>query len=143
VWDEHWFGSTTTLDMDVSALRRKLGESDGAPGRIMTLRGVAYSLRHHIETPHHRYRLVARRPPPRLGTDASRRGCATPDSGLQPSEDLERWRADLDALANRTTAFGPRNSLGGRVDVVDVVVLDLDVVPRQLREAVERASVSW
>jgi DNA-binding response OmpR family regulator len=45
VWDEHWFGSTKTLDMHVSALRRKLGESgdDGAtPSRITTLRGVGY-----------------------------------------------------------------------------------------------------
>jgi DNA-binding response OmpR family regulator len=29
VWDEHWFGSTKTLDVHVSALRRKLA---GAPG---------------------------------------------------------------------------------------------------------------
>lgn len=45
VWDEHWFGSTKTLDMHVSALRRKLGETseaDGRPSRITTLRGVGY-----------------------------------------------------------------------------------------------------
>jgi DNA-binding response OmpR family regulator len=42
VWDEHWFGSTKTLDMHISALRRKLGEPDGAPSRIVTLRGVGY-----------------------------------------------------------------------------------------------------
>jgi len=30
-------------------------------------------------------------------------------------------------------------SLGERVDLLDVVVPDLDLVPRQLREAVERA----
>jgi DNA-binding response OmpR family regulator len=42
VWDEHWFGSTKTLDMHISALRRKLGEVDAAPGRIVTLRGVGY-----------------------------------------------------------------------------------------------------
>jgi DNA-binding response OmpR family regulator len=45
VWDEHWFGSTKTLDMHVSALRRKLGESvgdDDTPSRITTLRGVGY-----------------------------------------------------------------------------------------------------
>ena len=45
VWDEHWFGSTKTLDMHISALRRKLGESDGSddlPSRITTLRGVGY-----------------------------------------------------------------------------------------------------
>jgi DNA-binding response OmpR family regulator len=44
VWDEHWFGSTKTLDMHVSAVRRKLGENgeDDAPSRITTLRGVGY-----------------------------------------------------------------------------------------------------
>jgi DNA-binding response OmpR family regulator len=45
VWDEHWFGSTKTLDMHVSSLRRKLGDSqvsDDHPSRITTLRGVGY-----------------------------------------------------------------------------------------------------
>ncbi len=42
VWDEHWFGSTKTLDMHVSALRRKLGEDGEAGDRITTLRGVGY-----------------------------------------------------------------------------------------------------
>ena len=46
VWDEHWFGSTKTLDMHVAALRRKLGEQqgDGRPSQITTLRGVGYRL---------------------------------------------------------------------------------------------------
>jgi DNA-binding response OmpR family regulator len=45
VWDTHWFGSTKTLDMHVSSLRRKLAEVDGEaaePGVITTLRGVGY-----------------------------------------------------------------------------------------------------
>lgn len=41
VWDEHWFGSTKTLDMHISTLRRKLGP---AAGQITTLRGVGYRL---------------------------------------------------------------------------------------------------
>jgi DNA-binding response OmpR family regulator len=41
VWDEHWFGSTKTLDFHVAALRRKIDEPDG-PSRITTLRGVGY-----------------------------------------------------------------------------------------------------
>ncbi|WP_341925006.1 response regulator transcription factor [Nocardioides psychrotolerans] len=41
VWDEHWFGSTKTLDFHIAALRRKL-DRDGAPSRIATLRGVGY-----------------------------------------------------------------------------------------------------
>ncbi len=43
VWDEHWFGSTKTLDTHVSALRRKLGPGQ-ADERITTLRGVGYRL---------------------------------------------------------------------------------------------------
>jgi DNA-binding response OmpR family regulator len=42
VWDDHFFGSTKTLDMHVSTLRRKLG--DEAPVAIRTLRGVGYRL---------------------------------------------------------------------------------------------------
>jgi DNA-binding response OmpR family regulator len=42
VWDEHWFGSTKTLDVTMASLRRKLGERAGAPSRITALRGVGY-----------------------------------------------------------------------------------------------------
>ncbi len=41
VWDEHWFGSTKTLDFHIAALRRKLDPADGV-SRITTLRGVGY-----------------------------------------------------------------------------------------------------
>jgi DNA-binding response OmpR family regulator len=44
VWDAHWFGSTKTLDMHIASLRRRLGEADGRPSRITTLRGVGYRL---------------------------------------------------------------------------------------------------
>jgi DNA-binding response OmpR family regulator len=40
VWDENWFGSTKTLDMHVSSLRRKLGDDAAAPVRLTTVRGV-------------------------------------------------------------------------------------------------------
>lgn len=46
VWDEHWIGSTKTLDVHVAALRRKLAtvtNSDSLP-RIVTLRGRGYRL---------------------------------------------------------------------------------------------------
>jgi len=39
VWDEHWFGSTKTLDVHISELRKKL---EGVSGRIITLRNVGY-----------------------------------------------------------------------------------------------------
>ena len=32
VWDEHWFGSTKTLDVHVAALRRRLDEAATAAG---------------------------------------------------------------------------------------------------------------
>ncbi|CAN5479985.1 response regulator transcription factor [soil metagenome] len=40
VWDTNWFGSTKTLDMHVSWLRRKLGDDASAPRYITTVRGV-------------------------------------------------------------------------------------------------------
>lgn len=42
VWDEHWHGSSKTLDVHVAALRQRLGEADVATSRITTLRGVGY-----------------------------------------------------------------------------------------------------
>lgn len=42
VWDEHWYGSTKTLDVHIAALRQRLGETDVAASRITTLRGVGY-----------------------------------------------------------------------------------------------------
>ena len=44
VWDEHWWGPTRTLDMHVSALRRKLGDDPTNPRRIVTVRGVGFRL---------------------------------------------------------------------------------------------------
>ena len=40
VWDTNWFGSTKTLDMHVSWLRRKLGDDANAPRYLTTVRGV-------------------------------------------------------------------------------------------------------
>ncbi|MEO6088348.1 MAG: response regulator transcription factor [Umezawaea sp.] len=49
VWDEHWFGSTKTLDVTMTALRRRLAAGAGptaAPATpvITTLRGHGYRL---------------------------------------------------------------------------------------------------
>ena len=41
VWDDHWFGSTKTLDFHISAVRRKI-DQQGEPSRITTIRGVGY-----------------------------------------------------------------------------------------------------
>jgi len=40
VWDENWFGTTKTLDVHVSWLRRKLDDRAESPQRIVTVRGV-------------------------------------------------------------------------------------------------------
>jgi two-component system, OmpR family, response regulator RegX3 len=42
VWDTNWFGSTKTLDVHVSSLRRKLGDDSQNPRFIHTVRGVGF-----------------------------------------------------------------------------------------------------
>jgi two-component system response regulator RegX3 len=42
VWNSNWFGSTKTLDVHVSGLRRKLGDDSGAPRYLHTVRGVGF-----------------------------------------------------------------------------------------------------
>ena len=44
VWDVNWFGSTKTLDVHVSSLRRKLGDDSAAPRFIHTVRGVGFRM---------------------------------------------------------------------------------------------------
>jgi DNA-binding response OmpR family regulator len=44
IWDEHWFGSTKTLDVTVSSLRHKLEAAAPGAVTITTLRGVGYRL---------------------------------------------------------------------------------------------------
>ena len=48
VWDEHWYGSTKTLDVHVAALRRKIEEIAASTRarvpEIVTLRGHGYRL---------------------------------------------------------------------------------------------------
>jgi DNA-binding response OmpR family regulator len=42
VWAQRWLGSTKTLDMHVSWLRRKLGDDVANPHHIKTVRGVGF-----------------------------------------------------------------------------------------------------
>jgi DNA-binding response OmpR family regulator len=42
VWDAPWLGSTKTLDMHISWLRRKLGDDVAHPRYIATVRGVGF-----------------------------------------------------------------------------------------------------
>jgi two-component system response regulator RegX3 len=42
VWDQHWFGSTKTLDVHVAWLRKKLGDDPAHPRYITTIRGVGF-----------------------------------------------------------------------------------------------------
>jgi two-component system response regulator RegX3 len=42
VWDPNWFGSTKTLDVHVSGIRRKLGDDPADPRYLHTVRGVGF-----------------------------------------------------------------------------------------------------
>ncbi len=42
VWDEHWWGSTRTLDTHTSTLRRKIRDDSDPPSKIVTVRGVGF-----------------------------------------------------------------------------------------------------
>jgi two-component system response regulator RegX3 len=42
VWDTNWYGSTKTLDVHVSSLRRKLGDDSQNQRFIHTVRGVGF-----------------------------------------------------------------------------------------------------
>ena len=42
VWDVNWFGSTKTLDVHVSGLRRKLADDPASPRYLHTIRGVGF-----------------------------------------------------------------------------------------------------
>ncbi|HEY1237965.1 MAG TPA: response regulator transcription factor, partial [Solirubrobacterales bacterium] len=42
VWDMNWFGSTKTLDVHISGLRRKLDDDPKEPRYIHTVRGVGF-----------------------------------------------------------------------------------------------------
>lgn len=42
VWDTAWLGSTKTLDMHISVLRRKLGDDATQPRYISTVRGLGF-----------------------------------------------------------------------------------------------------
>jgi len=42
VWDEHWFGSTKTLDVHIAWLRKKLEDDPADPRYITTIRGVGF-----------------------------------------------------------------------------------------------------
>jgi two-component system response regulator RegX3 len=42
VWDPNWYGSTKTLDVHVSSLRKKLADDPSSPRYIYTVRGVGF-----------------------------------------------------------------------------------------------------
>jgi DNA-binding response OmpR family regulator len=42
VWDTNWYGSTKTLDVHVSGLRKKLGDDPSQPRYLTTVRGVGF-----------------------------------------------------------------------------------------------------
>jgi DNA-binding response OmpR family regulator len=44
VWDTSWYGSSKTIDVHVSGLRRKLGDDPASPAYLRTVRGVGFRL---------------------------------------------------------------------------------------------------
>jgi two-component system, OmpR family, response regulator RegX3 len=51
VWDVNWFGSTKTLDVHVSSLRKKLGDDPSEPRYLHTVRGVGFRFSSPDEAP--------------------------------------------------------------------------------------------
>ena len=49
VWDVNWFGSTKTLDVHVSGLRKKLGDDSSDPRYLHTVRGVGFRFASSVE----------------------------------------------------------------------------------------------
>ena len=49
VWDVNWFGSTKTLDVHVSGLRKKLGDDPADPRYLHTVRGVGFRFADSVE----------------------------------------------------------------------------------------------
>ena len=47
VWDPHWFGSTKTLDVHISWLRKKIEDDPADPVYITTVRGVGFRFAAH------------------------------------------------------------------------------------------------
>jgi len=54
-------------------------------------------------------------------------------------QSMEQRRSDLGPLAYQHQRFGIPQSFGQRIDILDVIVPDRDLVARQLLEALERA----
>ena len=50
VWDVNWFGSTKTLDVHVSGLRKKLGDDSSDPRYLHTVRGVGFRFAGSVES---------------------------------------------------------------------------------------------
>jgi two-component system, OmpR family, response regulator RegX3 len=50
VWDVNWFGSTKTLDVHVSGLRKKLGDDSSDPRYLHTVRGVGFRFASTVES---------------------------------------------------------------------------------------------
>ena len=136
VWDVNWFGSTKTLDVHVSSLRRKLGDDSASPRFIHTVRGVGFRFAgpHESRTAPVSLRtrllaafayvlvlvIVALEVP--LALNLSRRVDAEIKSEAQGQAQLLAAGASgrLDDRAELAALLGaPRDDLGGRVIVVD------------------------
>ena len=79
---------------------------------------------------------------PRAGVDIDMRIDAALADQPQLRQPLQQRRADLRALADQHQRLGVAQPLRQRVDVLDVIVPDRDVVAGELAEATSVRSVS-
>src|SRR5882762_9316486 len=87
-------------------------------------------------------RMLARRnndAAPRASVDVDVRIDAALADEPELVEPLEQRRADLGALAYQHQRFGIPQPLGQRIDILDMIVPDPDLVAGKLFEAFERA----
>src|SRR4029434_2438198 len=86
-------------------------------------------------------RMLARRHnDPELGArlDVDVRIDAALTNEAELVQSMQQRRPDLGPLADQYQYFGITQSVGQRIDILDVIVPDLDLVARQLVEAVAR-----
>ena len=82
-------------------------------------------------------------PRARAGVDVDMRIDAALADELEIGQAFEQRRADFGALADQHQRFGARKPLGQRVEVLDVIVPDRDVVAASFLKQASVRTVSW
>ena len=109
VWDVNWFGSTKTLDVHVSGLRKKLGDDSSDPRYLHTVRGVGFRFARLRRSPMRHEPAAAPRPRLRLRApvrDHRARGPADPEL-LAPRRQRDQGRGERRRAGGRRGGLGP------------------------------------